>query len=145
MANLSTPARNSVNAQIEMFRLAKADHGLTPAAISKLTPISKSTLEGWAEGAAMPAWALGALGEAGIPDHLLSMILEPFSRHVGTDEDGEGDLDTAADEALEFAHSVQRARSPKSPGGVAIVPQERLVIVPKGNRACASIRRAAAA
>lgn len=143
MSNLSRPAQNSVAAQQELFRRAKAEFGLTPAAIGKLTPIGKTTIEGWARGAAMPAWALGALGEAGVPDELLSLILAPFARHVGSDETGDGDLDTAADDAIAFGHAVQRARHPKSPGGVAIVPQEVAAIIPIGQRACASIRRVA--
>ena len=147
MADLSAPARDSVAAQRKMFTEAEAKLGLSIAVLHKRTPaehrISSSTMKGWRDGAAMPAWAIGALGEAGIPDDLLSLVLEPFARHVGTDEDGDGDLDTAADAAIEFAHSVARARSPHSPGGVAIVPQECAVIVPKGKRACAAIRRAA--
>lgn len=146
MGNLSLPARDSVLAQRELFRRAAADEGLTLAVLGQRDKHLKvTTLRGWASGeTAMPAWSLGALGEAGVPEHLLSLVTEPFARHIGLDEDGEGDLDTAADEALEFAHSVQRARSPKSPGGVAIVPQESIAIFPLGKRACASIRRAAA-
>jgi hypothetical protein len=145
MADLSLPARDSVSAQQEMFRRAASEEGLTIAVLHKRDKhLKTSSMRDWRDGAVMPAWAIGALGEAGVPDHLLSLIYGPFSRHVGTDEDGEGDLDTAADAALEFAHAVQRARSPKSPGGVALVPQERLAIVPKAQRALASIRRAAA-
>lgn len=126
-----------------MFRLAKSEHGLSLEAIhARYKPLKISTMREWAKGAAMPAWALGALGEAGVPDELLSLILQPFARHVGTDEDGEGDLDTAGLDAGEAAHEIQRARHPNSPGGVAIVPQERAVIVPLLRRAVASGRRA---
>lgn len=143
MGELSLPARDSVAAQRDLFEGA-AKLGLTIPVIAGRSPLKKTTMAGWASGETqMPTWALGALGEAGVPDHLLSLVLRPYARHVGTDETGEGDLDTAADEALDFAHSVQRARHPRSPGGVAIVPQERVAIVPKGQRACAAIRKAA--
>lgn len=129
-----------------MFRFAEQDHGLSLRILHLRTDISLSTLKGWRDGSAMPAWAMGKLGkQGGIPDHLLSLVLEAFERHVGTDEDGEGDLDTAALDASEFAQAVQRARHPSSPGGVAIVPQERIVILPCARKSVASARRAVAA
>lgn len=141
----SLPSRDSVEAQRELFRRATSDAGLSIGALAKRHPdLKATTMAGWRDGADMPAWALFALGQAGVPDHILSLIGAPFAKHVGTDEDGDGDLDTAADAALDFAHDVQRARSPKSPGGTAIVPQERVRIVPKGQRACSLIRSAAA-
>ena len=130
MANLSLPARDSVDAQRELFRIAARDYGLTISVIAARSPLCESTMKGWRDGAAMPAWAVGALGEAGIPDHLLSLVLEPFGRFVVTDDDGEGDLDTAGLDAGDVAHAVQRARHPNSPGGIAIVPQERAEIIP---------------
>lgn len=146
MADLCQLARNSIVAQREMFRWAEQDHGITLKILFLRTDISMSTLKGWRDGAAMPAWAIGKLGKlGGIPDHLLSLVVEPFDRHVGTDEDGEGDLDTAALDASEFVQAVQRARHPRSPGGVAIVPQERVAIVPLVRKNAASSRRAAAA
>jgi len=143
MAELSLPARDSVEAQRELFRRAK-NKGLSIAVLCKRdTTLSPSTLRGWASGeTAMPAWAIGALGEAGVPDHLLSLVTEPFARCVVTEEGSDGDLDTAALEAGEFAASVQRARHPASPGGTAIVPQEVAIIVPLKQRAAASMRRA---
>jgi hypothetical protein len=127
-----------------MFRRAHSEKGLSIAAISKRSSIGRSTLKGWNDGAAMPAWAVGALGAAGVPDHLLSLVTEPFARCVVTEpDDTDGDLDTAAIDANEFANEVQKARHPNSPGGLAIVPQERAVIEPKRQRAAASMRRAA--
>ena len=58
--------------------------------------------------------------------------------------DGEDDLDTAALDAGEVSHAVQRARHPASPGGVAIVPQERAEIIPLLRKTAASARRAIA-
>ena len=144
LADLSLPARDSVSAQSELFRRAAAEEGLSLRAIAAKTPIPFSTLKGWRDGAAMPAWALGALGDAGVPDALLSLITAPWKRCVVTEEDGEGDLDTAAIAANDFAGSVQKARHPKSPGGIAIVPQEAAVIHPIRQRATAALRRAAA-
>lgn len=143
MADLSLPARDSVAAQHELFRRAASEEGLTIAILAKRGPLSKSTMKGWQDGAAMPAWALGALGAAGVPDHLLSLITEPFSRFIVTDDGEESDLDTAATAATEFGAEVQKSRSPKSPGGLAIVPQEAAVIHQKRQRAVALMRRAA--
>ena len=144
MADLSLPARDSVAAQKELFRRA-GQKGLSLIVLSKRDDCLKlSTLRGWASGAtAMPAWAIGALGEAGVPDHLLSLVTEPWRRCIVTEIDGDGDLDTAAIEANDFAGEVARARHPQSPGGIAIVPQEAAIILPKAQRACAAIRRAA--
>lgn len=143
MAEIPLPGRDSVAAQAELFRLAAKEEGLTLDAIVARSPLKLSTLKGWRDGAAMPAWAVGALGSAGVPDHLLSLVLQPFGKHVGSDEDGDGDLDTAGLEAGEVAHAVAKARSPNSPGGVAIVPQERGEIIPLLQRSVASGRRAA--
>lgn len=146
MADICQAARNSVSNQAEMFRLVERDHGLSLKLLCLKTGIPKTTLEGWRNGTVMPAWALFKLGkDGGVPDELLSLIGEPFERHVRTDEDGEGDLDTAAIDASEAAARVQRARHPASPGGVAIVPQERAEIIPLLRKSCASARRAVAA
>lgn len=145
MADVPLPGRDSVTAQAELFRRALVEEGLSIAAIAARSPLSRSTLKGWRDGAAMPAWAIGALGAAGVPDHLLSLVLEPYGKHVGTDEDGEGDVDTAGLDAGEAQQAIQRARHPASPGGVAIVPQERAVIVPLLQRNAASSRKAARA
>ena len=149
MPDLCQSARNSVAMQHEMFCLAERDHGLSLKVLSLKTKIPQSTLQGWAKDpsryptAQMPAWALFKLGrDGGVPDKLLSLVAEPFERHVATDEDGEGDLDTAADDADELATEVRRARHPKSPGGTVIVPQERSKIVQLARKAAASSRRA---
>ncbi|MFM9829692.1 MAG: hypothetical protein ACKVOB_13280 [Sphingomonas sp.] len=145
MADLCQPARDSVAAQSELFRRAQCECGLDLRVIAAASPIPFSTLKGWKDGSAMPAWAIGALGAAGVPDHLLSLITAPWQRSIVTDETGDGDLDTAAIEASDFAASVARARSPLSPGGVAIVPQEVAVIQPKRQRALSAMQRARAA
>jgi len=144
MANLSLPARDSVAAQRELFRVA-ATKGLTLKVLStRDVHLSYSTIKGWATGeTAMPAWAIGALGEAGVPDDLLSLVTQPFGRSVVSDEEGDGDLDDAAIAASDFACEVARARHPNSPGGIAIVPQEKSMIEPKRRAACAAIQRAA--
>lgn len=145
MADLSLPARDSVAAQRDLFDRAASEEGLSIAILAKRSPLSASTMRSWRDGVTMPAWAVGALKQAGIPDHLLTLILAPFAASVVSDtEDGEGDLDTAAHDAIDFAGAVARARSPKSPGGVAIVPQEKAVIHPLRQRACSSLRRARA-
>lgn len=52
-------------------------------------------------------------------------------------------LDTAGLDAGDVAHAVAKARSPNSPGGIAIVTEERNEIVPLIRRSVASGKRAA--
>lgn len=55
---------------------------------------------------------------------------------------GEDDLDNAALDAGEASHAVQRARHPASPGGTAIVAEERAEIIPLMRKTACSARRA---
>ncbi len=143
MASLCQPAQDSVAAQAEMFRRARVEFGLTPDVIhQRFKPLKVSTMREWAKGAAaMPAWAIGALGEAGVPDDLLSLVMEPFARHVSTNADEDQDLDGLAEDAAEYSHEYARARHPSSPGGVSIVPQEKTALVDLGGRLKARARR----
>lgn len=122
-----------------MFRLAAKECGLTIAAIAQRSPLAASTLKGWCDGAAMPAWAIGALGSAGVPDHLLSLILEPFARHVGSDETGDGDLDTLGREG---AHFLADKADAEADGVVTHIEKARLK---ESARRIAGVARKAAA
>ncbi|CAB4140243.1 hypothetical protein UFOVP407_39 [uncultured Caudovirales phage] len=143
MANLPLPARDCVEAQREMFRLAERECGLSIKAIARRSPLSASTMEGWRNGAAMPAWAIGALGDAGVPDHILSVVLDPYARHVSTNGNDDT-LEELADASREFVHAHDKARSPASPGGIQIVPQERAEIVPFARKVKGKARRVSA-
>lgn len=145
MAEISSPGQDCVAAQQELFRRAEQECSLSIAVLAKRNQHLKvSTMKAWRSGAAMPVYALGELKIAGVPDHLISLLVEPYAAaFVSEPDDSEGDLDTAATEALEFASEVARARHPNSPGGLAIVPQERAMIEPKRQRAAAAIRKAA--
>jgi hypothetical protein len=146
MPSRTPDARNSkqfsIDQQADLFRFAERDHGLTIPVISRRTGISTSTLRDWRDGAAMPAWAIFALGhDGGVPDELLSMLGEPFKRAVTSDDAvSDGVLDDAAEAAADFAASVRRARHPNGPGGTAIVPQERGEIEEKARAAGAKLR-----
>lgn len=144
MSDLSLPARDSVANQAEMFRRAEVEEGLSIAVIARRSPLNRYTMRDWKNGTQMPAWALGALAEAGVPEHLLSLVLEPFGRHVGRNEEGEADFDDAALAANELSSAVQRARHPKSPGGVAIVHTEKAEIIPIARKAASKVRAVAA-
>jgi hypothetical protein len=124
MCNNAGLARNSVEAQERLFRLAERDYGLSIKALHLETRIPRTTLEGWKKGATMPAWALGALGKAGVPDYLLSLVLHPFRRHVGTDTNGDGALDELVRETAGFTNDYLQATDPKSPGGRNVIPME---------------------
>jgi len=108
MADISQLARNSVALQAEMFRLAEHEHGLSLAVLARTRPIPYSTLKGWKDGAAMPAWALGELR---LPDDVASIVLTPFSKHVGTDEPGTGGLEDLACEAAAFTSEYVEAKA----------------------------------
>lgn len=139
MANIPLAGRDSVEAQREMFRLAQKELGLSIPVIAKRSPLCESTLKGWRDGAAMPAWALGALGSAGMPDHLLSLVMEPFGKHVGSDETDDGDLDALGRES---AHYLADKADAEADGIVTPIEKSRLK-----ERACriAGVARRAAA
>lgn len=139
MADVPLPGRDSIDAQRDMFRLAAKEHGLTLAVLAKRAPISLSTLKGWNQGAAMPAWALFALGEAGVPDELLSLVADPFGRHVGTNETGDGDLDALHRESAHFSAEKLEAEA----DGV-VTHIERGKLKHRARRIASVARRAAA-
>lgn len=144
MCNMNGLARNSVAAQERMFRLAERDFGLSIKALHFETKIPKTTLQGWKDGTTMPAWALGALGKAGVPDHLLSLCLNGFGKHVGTNDHDDGAFHEAATEANGFAVEYLTATSPESEGGTAITPREAAKLGEKAMKAGAKLRAVAA-
>ena len=113
-------------AQERMLRLAERDFGITKAVIAAETRIPIETVRSWVRSNAPVAMSLGdfVLVCRVIPDALTSLMFEPSAKHVGTNGPDEGDLDTVAAHAGDFAHEYQKARHPASPGGVEIVPQE---------------------
>lgn len=113
-------------AQERMLRLAERDHGITAKVIAAETKIPLPTVQSWRRANAPVAISLAdfVLVCRVIPNDLTSLILEPSDKHVGTNGDGEADLDGLAVHAGEFAHEYQKARHPAGPGGVSIVPQE---------------------
>lgn len=146
MADLNPKARYSVDVkQGEMFRLAERDYGLTIAELKRKSGISTSTLTGWKNGSAMPAWALGALCEAGLPDELATLTLEPFGRFVASADETEGDLDALATMCSDFLAEYSRSRHPNSPGGIHIVHTEKEVLTTLRRGLQAHARRQAAA
>lgn len=139
MADLSLPARDSVDAQRELFRRAASEHQLPIAALARLSGISASTLKGWNDGAAMPAWAIGALGAAGVPDELLSLVTSPWSRSVVTDDGGDGCIEGLARETAGFtAEYIDRAADGQ------ICHLDRAALKKRAGRVKAQATRAAA-
>lgn len=130
MADIPIPGRDSIDAQADLFRRLFKETGLTPRALAARSPLHEGTIKGWASGAAMPAWALGALGEAGVPDHLLSLVLAPFGRTICSDEpDQLADLDALGREGAHFLADHADARA----DGV-ITPREQGQLAERAER-----------
>lgn len=140
MTDLSLPARDSVEAQRELFRLAEKECGLSISVIAARSPLKASTMQGWRDGSVMPVWALGALGAAGVPDHLLSLIMAPYGKHVGTDECGDGDLDALGRESAGYVSEKLEAES----DGI-VTPIEKAQLKERALRITCVARKAAAA
>lgn len=138
MADVPLPGRDSIEAQRDLFRRAEHECGLSIAVLAQRSPLAISTMKGWREGAAMPAWALGALGEAGVPDHLLSLVVAPFGRRVETDEVSDGDLDELSREGAHFIAEHADARA----DGV-VTPIERARLRAKAERIAAVANKVA--
>lgn len=143
MGNLSAKAQYSVAQQHDMLRRAKDDFGLDAATLARKIGVSKSAVKGWQDGSAMPAWALGALCEAGVPDELASLVTDPFNRYVGSADETDGDLDELATLCGEFLAEYAKARHPKSPGNIQIVHTEKPKLVEIRQRLRAHARKAA--
>lgn len=144
MCNRSQAAQISVLAQERMFRLAERDFDLSLPILSADTGIPLNTLRGWKNGATMPAWALGALAVAGVPDYLLSLVLHPFERIVATDKAGDGALHEAAAEAAGFSAEFLSATSPGSEAGPDLSPREKARLAERALRASSRLRAVAA-
>jgi hypothetical protein len=140
MCDTQSLARNSVTLQERMFRLAERDFGLSLAVLSTETGIPKPTLRDWKAGTTMPAWALFALGRAGVPDYLTSLIANPFGKHVGSDSLDDSALHEAVTAASEVVSEYLTATSPESEGKQSITPREKARILEKAERAGGKLR-----
>jgi len=136
MADLDQLARNSIALQREMFRLAETEHGLSLAVLARTRNLSPSTVKGWRDGAAMPAWAIGALR---LPDDLTSLILSPYAKAVASEIEGDGDLDALGCEAAGFTADYVQA---KADGVVTHI--ERATLKARARRLAPKVRAVAA-
>jgi|GEM_PF-3314115 hypothetical protein len=116
MSDVTQIGRDSVEQQAELFRIAEHRYGLKIGMIAEKSGISLSTLKGWRSGAAMPAWALGALGGVGVPDHVLSLVTLPGRKAVHST--GDVDLDDLAVACGEFSAAYGQARTPNSEASI---------------------------
>ena len=144
MCNRSDQAQHSVTAQERMFRLAERDFGLSLPILSAESGIPLRTLQNWKAGAVMPAWALFALGQAGVPDYLTSLLGNPFKKHVGTNgAEEDGALHEAVAEASAVATEFLEATAAHSEGGAALTPREEARIRERALRAGHKLRAVA--
>lgn len=136
----STLAQHSVQAQERMFRLAERDHDLPLRVLAAESKIPLRTLQNWKNGAVMPAWALFALGAAGVPDYLTSLIATPFQKVVGSESVEEGAYHNAAIEASGYQSEFLEATSPDSELGPDLSPRERARLSERAARAGGALR-----
>lgn len=135
----------SIREQRRMFRLAARDHGLDRAALHLETHIPDATLKSWGctasdkvAFAVIPLSGLRKLLRV-IPDELTSLLFAGTGKHVGTDELGEGDLDSLGREAAGYvAEKLER----EADGIVCHI--DRAALQNRARRVCAVARRAAA-
>jgi hypothetical protein len=133
MANNCKAQQNFVSLQADLFRLAARDHGLTIKRLSLLADIPATTMQTWASGTVMPAWAMVELARF-IPDDLMSLMLEPAGRFVGTLETVDHDLDALGCEAAGFVAEYVAA---KADGKVTPIERARLGDKARGMAAAA--------
>lgn len=131
--------RDSVQQQETLFRLAESRFGLTLAEIARRSGISASTLKSWKNGTVMPAWALAALGDSGIPDELLSLVLMPFGKSVVSA--GNMDIELLASLAADLDYHYAAARRPESEAGIELSHRERLSLGEIADKLAAVARR----
>ena len=139
----SRDAQHSVQAQERMFRLAERDHDLSLRTLAAESGIPLRTLQNWKAGAVMPAWALFALGRAGVPDYLASLIASPFSKVVGTDLIEEGSYHEAAKESQAFGSEYLECTAPESEMGPELSPREKARLGETASRAGGKLRAVA--
>lgn len=127
--------------QERMLRLAKRDYGITAKVIAAETGIPLPTVESWRRSNAPVAMALAdfVLVCRVIPDELTSLVLEPSAKHVGTDENGEGDFDVLHRETAHFGAEKLEAEA----DGV-ITHIEKAGLQHRARRIAAVARKAAA-
>jgi hypothetical protein len=113
-----------VEAQMDIFRLAKRDHGLSLTDISGKSNIPYQNIKYYAGGhGAMPIVAVLKLVGV-IPDDLLSRLFLPVEKQITSSQCEMSDHDTLASNCIGFAAKLQGARHPASPEGVDIAPCE---------------------
>jgi len=122
MADCSVNPQHFVDAQADVFRLAKARHGLSIARLAALSSIPETTIRTWSTGTSMPAWALIELARH-IPADLINLLTEQGGFCLTPIERADSDLDQLACEASGFTHDVLEA---KLDGKVTPIERARL-------------------
>ena len=116
--------------QRAMFEAAAREYGLTLNVLAAETGISLSTLRCYAPSnrttpaSAMPIAVMLKLARV-IPNHLVSLMLEPGGKAIADAEADETDLDDAVIAGLELALKWAKARHPDSSSGIKIDHTEK--------------------
>jgi hypothetical protein len=135
MCNEHPEFQNYVATQCEMFAEAKRV-GLPPRVLARKAVLPPTTVEGWANGTAMPAWAFSILTRF-LPDEISSMMMEHSDKVIVPAVPEDALIDDLVTEAAELGADYARARHPNSPGGIRIVHSEEPPIKRRARRVAA--------
>lgn len=143
MRNDAGTEQETKSAQVELFRLAEVEAGMSIKSLASETGIPARTLASYANSnpyarAAMPLWVFVSLCRA-LPDEISSVILASAGKHVGTNITSDGDIDELAVEASGLTHEILEA---KRDGKVTHI--ERAKIGARGRKVAARARAVAA-
>jgi hypothetical protein len=125
-------AQKTLKSQLTIFRRAERELGLTRKMVASDSGIHYDTLGFyWRGERVMPLTALLKLCDV-IPDHMLSILLDPVGRHLSTNDKRDGDLADLGREAANFTSAYVDAVSDGN-----VTPIEKAKLVDGARRVCA--------
>jgi hypothetical protein len=128
-------SEKTLRSQLTIFRRAERELGISRKAVSMDSGIHYDTLGTyWRGETIMPLTALLKLCDV-IPDHMLSILLDPVGRHLSTNDKRDGDLADLGREAANFTSAYVDA---VSDGNVTSIEKAKLTEDARRLRVCAS-------
>ena len=138
MSNLDRQDQDVVSRQERVLRLAKRDHGLSLEVLTAETGISKSTLNSYTTGTAMPLHNAVKLSRV-LPDYLVSLWFETAGKIV---LDKSSDEDALLDQLLLESTGYSAEHVQRGADGV-ICPRDREALRDRARRLAAVSQKVA--